>query len=195
MSNEYGATALLEFLGHAADRGLMPAATAQALGVACRNIFQVLEDEEKADLRALDLDAVVKRFSNRRAHDFNPRSLREYGRRLKRAVEIFIAWRTDPAGFSVQTRAPKRAVKSGRGAPPRATHASGSDHGAAALVPVSANATVVPLTGTLTEVYNTSFPVRPGMVVTLMGVPADLTSAEAERLAGFVKVLAVAGER
>jgi hypothetical protein len=67
---------LLEFLDHAGERGLMPAATARALGVATRNVLAVLTDQEKADLRNQDLDAVIKRFNNKRARDFNPSSLK-----------------------------------------------------------------------------------------------------------------------
>ena len=54
----------------------MPAATARALGVATRNVFAVLTDQEKADLGNQELDAVIKRFNNKRARDFNPSSLR-----------------------------------------------------------------------------------------------------------------------
>lgn len=39
--------------------------------------------------------------------------------------------------------------------------------------------------------YQSSFPVRPGTVVTLSNIPNDLTSEEAERLAQFVRLLGV----
>jgi hypothetical protein len=185
VSNEYSADALLGFLNHAADKGLMPAATAQALAVGCRNVFQILDDAEKADLRALDLDDVIKRFGNRRAHDFSPDSLRTYGNRLKRAVELFVQWRDDPAGFSVKTRATKNSAKSRR---MDTAQLEKMESAPVAANPV-ASAPAVP------GGYSTSFPVRPGVVVTLTNVPADLTAAEAERLAGFVRMLGVqAGE-
>ena len=180
MSNEYSAGALLDFLDHAADKGLMPAATAQALAVACRNVFQILDDAEKADLRVLDPDEVVKRFSNRRAHDFNPASLREYGRRLKRAMGMFVQWRDDPAGFSVKTRSTKVSTRSRR----NAARPDEVEPVPAASVPTSSP---TPVPGG----YSTAFPVRPGVVVTVTNVPEDLTAAEAERLAGFVKMLGV----
>lgn len=180
MSNEYSAGALLDFLDHAADKGLMPAATAQALAVACRNVFQILDDAEKADLRVLDLDEVVKRFNNRRAHDFNPASLREYGRRLKRAMAMFVQWRDDPAGFSVKTRSTKASTRLRR----NAARPDEVEPVPAASVPTSSP---TPVPGG----YSTAFPVRPGVVVTVTNVPDDLTAAEAERLAGFVKMLGV----
>ena len=38
---------------------------------------------------------------------------------------------------------------------------------------------------------DSSLPVRPGVVVTLGNIPNDLTKAEADRLAEFIKMLAV----
>ncbi|MHB8565089.1 MAG: hypothetical protein ACYDDA_14390, partial [Acidiferrobacteraceae bacterium] len=64
-----------------------------------------MTENEKADLSPLDLDAAIKRFTNRRAKDFNPTSLKEYGRRVRRAVELFLSWREDPASFTIKTRA------------------------------------------------------------------------------------------
>ena len=97
MANSYSADDLLEFLDHAGDKGLMPAATAQALAVATRNVVGILTENEKADLSQLDIDAAIKRFTNKRAKDFNPSSLKEYGRRIRRAVELFLAWREGSA--------------------------------------------------------------------------------------------------
>ena len=46
MANSYSADDLLEFLDHAGDKGLMPAATAQALAVATRNVMGILAEDE-----------------------------------------------------------------------------------------------------------------------------------------------------
>lgn len=176
MANGYSADDLLEFLDHAGDKGLMPAATAQALAVATRNVLAILSDVEKADLSQLDLDTAIKRFTNKRAKDFNPTSLKEYGRRVRRAVELFLNWREDPANFTIKTRA--------TGAPRK------KDKGSVSSEPAARDATEQ----TLDEVpgtYRSSVPVRPGLVVTLVNIPNDLTSAEAERIAGFVKMLAL----
>jgi len=176
MANGYSADDLLGFLDHAGDRGLMPAATAQALAVATRNVFAILSDAEKADLSQLDLDAAIKRFTNKRAKDFNPTSLKEYGRRVRRAVELFLTWREDPANFTIKTRttsAPRRKDKVSVHSEPAVRDAA--EH------------SVDEVAGT----YRSSVPVRPGLVVTLVNIPNDLTGAEAERIAGFVRMLAL----
>lgn len=175
MANAYSVDDLLEFLDHAGDRGLMPAATAQALAVASRNVLGVLTEDEKNNLNGQDLEAVIKRFNNKRARDFNPSSLKEYGRRVHRAIDLFLKWREDPANFTVKTRATTAARKKGKAAEIEITD-----------TPSPINDVAVQRPGT----YHSSFPVRPGVVVTLANVPEDLTKAEAQRLAEFIKMLA-----
>ncbi len=168
---------LLDFLAHAGEQGLMPLATAKALAVACRNVFGVLDDAERSALPVADLDAVIERFATARAEDFNPGSLKEYGLRTKRAIELYLRWRESPADFSVKTRATKAArvreqtalsdsiarSDSPREFSPRTTSGFGS--------------------------FQTAFPLRPDYLVTLDNIPRDLTTAEAERLAQFVRLL------
>lgn len=182
MQNGYSTEDLLDFLTHASDRGLMPTATAQALAVASRNVLGVLADDEKSDLRQVDLAATISRFENKRARDFSPSSLKEYGRRLSRAVAMFLDWREKPADFTVKTRATKAGARRAKAIKlaPGDGESSGReiDSGSSSI-------------GTSGPGYQSAFPVRAGVVVTIANLPPDLTSAEAERLAGFVRLLAV----
>ncbi len=177
MANAYSAVDLLGFLDHAGDKGLMPAATAQALAVASRNILGVLTQEEQEDLSKLDIAAVIRRFNNKRAKDFNPASLKEYGRRLNRAVDLFLGWREDPANFSVKTRATGSGRKSEKKLPLNDASNVGADEESIAT---SASAS-----------YQSALPVRPGVVISLTNIPNDLTKAEAARVANFVSLLAM----
>jgi hypothetical protein len=177
MANTYSVADLVEFLDHAGDKGLMPAATAQALAVATRNVMGILTDQEKKDLGGQDLDAVIRRFNNKRAKDFNPSSLKEYGRRVRRAIDLFLRWRADPANFTVKTRATSGSRRKGNAAEIADTEET----------EVAAESVMSHRAGT----YHSSIPVRPGMVVTVANVPHDLTKAEANRLADFIKMLAV----
>ena len=179
MANSYSMDDLLEFLDHAGNRGLIPAATAQALAVASRNILGVLSEQERADLGALDSASIIKRFNNKRAKDFNPSSLKEYGRRLNRALELFLRWREDPAGFTVKTRTSSTAKK--KESPQAGSEAGSGWRESTASVPAAP--------GT----YQSSIPVRPGVVITLLNIPHDLKKSEADRISAFVKMLAVDG--
>ena len=176
MANDYSVADLLEFLAHASQRGLMPAATAQALAVASRNVFGVLGEVEGSDVRSMDLDGVINRFTNKRAKEFNPASLKEYARRARRAVELYLQWREDPANFSVKTRTTSIRRDRGKNSTiSRPTEPDIEPSGSPQLAP-----------GT----YQSAFPVRPGRIVTISNLPEDLTAAEAERLAQFIKMLA-----
>src|SRR5262249_26453803 len=93
----------------------------------------VLTDEEKSDLGSQDLGGVIKRFNNKRAKDFNPSSLKEYGRRVHRAIDLFLNWRDDPANFTVKTRTTAGSRKKGQAAeiagPDEATSSLGAGNG------------------------------------------------------------------
>lgn len=182
MANAYSMDDLLEFLDHAGARGLMPAATAQALAVASRNVLSVLSDQERTDLGQQDIDSVVKRFNNKRAKDFTPSSLKEYGRRVHRAIDLFLKWREDPANFTVKTRLTTGTRKKERNQ--ETTDGPSVDQEYSESVNL-----------TRTGTYQSSIPIRPGLVITLVNVPKDLSKAEAERLASFVRMLAVDEEK
>lgn len=177
MANSYSADDLLGFLNHAGDHGLMPAATAQALAVATRNVLGNLAENEKADLSRLDLDTAIKRFNNKRARDFSPASLKEYGRRIRRAVDLYLSWRENPANFTIRTRTTTAARK--------------RDMGSADDEPVARETRTEQVPDEVAGTYRSAVPIRPGLVVTLLNIPSDLTEAEAERIAGFVKMLAL----
>lgn len=179
MANGYSVDDLLAFLAHAGDKGLLPQATAGALGVATRNVLGVLEGPDREDIRGLKLDSVIKRFTNKRAQDFSPSSLKEYARRVNRAVELFLSWRGDPANFTVKTRATSAGRKKDRPSRPENVIDAGARDTASATSPHGADG------------YESSFPVRPGTIVTVLNIPSDLTPGEADRLAKFVRMLAV----
>jgi len=188
MQNGHSLEDLLDFLSHAGERGLMPTATAQALAVATRNVFSVLDDAERSSLPFDDLEAVIRRFNNKRARDFNPASLKEYGRRVRRAVEMYQQWKSDPANFTVKTRSTNTSKKkekvNGRTAPAGQPGAI-QDSVEPALATNAAPVTAGSVTG-----YQTAFPVRAGHVVVVANIPFDLSQSEAERLAQFIRLLA-----
>jgi hypothetical protein len=179
MDSEYSVGGLLEFLEHAAERGLMPVATSRALSSATRNVLGVLSEDEASDVRQLDLDSVIRRFTNKRARDFTPDSLKEYDRRTRKAVALFKSWREDPANFRAPTRTTTQSKKP-KTRPENDARSGGVD-------PSSNVPTLQTMTG---SGYQTAFPLRAGHVVTLTNIPEDLSTAEAERLGQFIKMLA-----
>lgn len=190
MPNGHSLEDLLDFLSHAGERGLMPTATAQALGVASRNVFSVLDDAERSSLPFDDLEGVIRRFNNKRARDFNPASLKEYGRRVRRAVELYQQWKNDPANFTVKTRATNTSKKRDK---PTDRPANATQRGSTSeSIESSGGATSAPVIAEAVAGYRTAFPVRPGHVVVVENIPFDLSQGEAERLAQFIRLLAPA---
>jgi hypothetical protein len=189
MSETYAIDDLLEFLTHASQRGLMPVATAQAMAVATRSVFAVLDADERAQLPVGELDAVIRRFQHRRARDFNPVTLQEYGRRVKKATELFLSWRRDPKAFAVTTRS-RSAGRSG------AEHVSPAAPDATDGAFAGGSPAVSPAVSLSVDAnsYSTRLPIRPGHVLHLSNIPYDLTAAEAERIAQIVRLLAVDGD-
>jgi hypothetical protein len=180
MTNQYSLDDLIDFLDHTRKKGLMPAATAQALAVASRNVIGVLDNEEQENIAGIDIDATIKRFNNKRAKDFTPESLKVYGSRVRRAIELFEQWKTNPAEFSVKTRnsSPRRTLTK-----LRQNFVENEEPSVSPLdlqIPTSRPGT-----------FQSSCPVGPGRVITLSNIPEDLTSNEAGKLANFVKMLAV----
>jgi hypothetical protein len=169
---------LLAFLEVSATRGALPRATAAALTVASRRVMEVLTAKERANLLNVEPVVVVKRFNHKFADHFSAASLKEYGRRFERALELFKQWNAAPSNFSVPTRLTKRARQARAAVDPAHEESRVSVEGHS---PAPAGA----------PSFHSSFPVRPGTVVTLLNIPSDLTRAEADRLAQFIKMLAV----
>lgn len=183
MTNKYSLEDLLDFLSHTANKGMMPAATSRALAVATRNVFGILDEDEQSNIGALDLNAVIKRFNIKRAKDFNSGSLKEYGRRVQRAVELYEQWTENPAEFSVKTRATGTRRKS-----PKASQNDVNNE----VTPTNVvEASVAQIPTSRHGTYQSSFPVGAGRVITVSNIPEDLTSLEAEKLAQFVRMLAI----
>lgn len=181
MANAYSMDELLEFLNLASDRGLMPSATTMALSVAVRNVFGVLTEDERKNLDSIDLASAVKRFTTKRAREFSPGSLKEYGRRVQRAVELYQQWRNDPSNFSVKTKVTKSVARKPRWS------------GVEELQPASVTepAGIESAAPTRNGGYTSSISIRANWIVTLSNIPGDLSAAEAERIAVFVRHLAV----
>ncbi|HEX8717685.1 MAG TPA: hypothetical protein VF722_11990 [Gemmatimonadaceae bacterium] len=112
------------------------------------------------------------------SRDFNPSSLKEYRRRVHRAIALFDQWRDEPANFSPKTRATKANAKKPR---------NGTNGPHAMAAQVRADSSPALSEGS----YQSSIPIRPNWVVTIADVPADLARTEADRLADFVRMLAM----
>jgi len=185
MSQSYSVDALLEFLEYTAQKGLLNTSTAQSRKTAASKILSVLDADETADLRGIDIDAVFQRFLNKNAKDFTPESLATYRSRLKSAVDDFLRYRDNPASFRPSTGARPTPRKSAE--PSVASSKRTEKHQAKAATDDHATRLRTPPTNSI------SLPIalRADLIVRIENLPHDLSVTEAERIAAIVCAYAI----
>jgi site-specific recombinase XerC len=182
----YSANKLNEFFDYVISKGLMNKETANSRKIASSKILDILEDDEKSDLRQLDRDQAFQRFVNLRGRDYNPQSLSVYKSRFSAALDDFIAWVSDPVSFkpSTQTRASKN-VKKLESRERRQT---------VSLEEVEKRLEQPPQTGNQeppsSEHLSLPIPLRRGVVVKIQGLPNDLTPDEAKKISAIISAYA-----
>src|SRR5215211_5317447 len=99
---------LVDFLTYVTEKGLLNKNTAGAMRAAARELLSVEnEDLASIDVRVLEVDQLTQRFANLRAQKFTPQSLETYQSRFRKAVEMYLRFLDNPAGWrpDVRTRA------------------------------------------------------------------------------------------
>jgi hypothetical protein len=172
---DYSRNALARFIDYVVEKNLVNPSTAQGWRVATTKVLEELSPENREDVRRIDVDATFKQFLNRNPGRLSPASTGEYRRRVGRAIEEFVSWMENPAGYGSRTAA--WTAKSDRGPRPRA--------------PVAPRSEVLPASDPAEAVGGValSFPVRPGFLAQVV-VPTDLTVEEARRMGAFLLTLA-----
>lgn len=178
--DRYSAHKFVEFWGYVIAKGLMNRETATSRKIAAQKVLAIASEEERQDLRSLDRDGVFVRFENLEGKKYSPQSLRVYRSRFNTALDDFIKWSENPSGsFKSPPRVkPSTDKKSGKPKKP--------DSQPRALPSVAEN-----VLGT--ENLTLPIPIRAGVVVKIFGLPVDLATEEAEKIAGVIKAYAVKG--
>jgi hypothetical protein len=176
MANGFSVQELNDFLDYLRVKGLMTASAIAGRKAAVNNILGILSAEEMKDVRNLDLDQVAARFANLKGSGFKPDSLRVYKSRVSTAIADFLAYRKDPMTFRPNKSGPRNssAPKREKSEKPATTGATNLYHAGEAI----AEDVVFPI------------PLRPNLVIKLVGVPGDLTKREANKIANVVMALA-----
>lgn len=173
-----------DFLTTVANRGDMNANTAGAMKAAVKEVLSSVHNEEweTVDVSKIDLDTYADRFARLRASKFKSASLKVYQSRFKNAIEMYMAWRANPAEWKYKAERPyadrKAKVQAASQRQERkGSHFTGSN-GHQAPDPDGVNMVDYP------------YPLRKGLLVTLR-LPDDLTKQEASRLRAYVDSLAI----
>ncbi|MFQ5627585.1 MAG: hypothetical protein ACE5I1_02400 [bacterium] len=171
---------MLSFLDWAAQKGIMKSATASAMKAASNKVLGGLDENTKKDLSKIDVEAAFKKFrkTDPNASGLNRDSLKTYLNRTKKAVEEFLAYKTDPDNWTPSI--PQRARQSKNGNSRAVAGLAGGRQ---------AGQTALPLHFPEDVALTYQFPLRPHQVIKILGLPRDLKTAEARRLAAFLMTL------
>lgn len=182
MNPQYSLDALKAFIVFVRDKGLASKSTSTGWQVAVNKVLDHLSEGEEQDVRAVDLDAALRRFSNKNPNLLSPKSLNEYRRRVAQVISEFVQWKEDPTAYKPRGATPTRRKESGstKGTgPTRATPKGTSSSPSVTPAPMATNAASLSLV----------FPLRPDFLVQVT-VPRDLKTDEARRLGAFLLTLA-----
>jgi hypothetical protein len=165
---------LVEFIDMLASKGLMNKNTVSARKAAVNAILGVLTPEEGEDVTSLDLDELGQRFKNLYGTKFTPDSLKVYISRARSTIEDFKSYCADPATFKPSVGAPRNP------GPSKGDNGGAQRHASrAAEYERFAGEVVFPV------------PIRPDLIVKIVGLPSDLTKNEATKIANVINALAV----
>lgn len=176
MERDYSAKAFFEFMDYLSAKGLLNQNTATSRKAASKKILDILESEEKKDLRKIDVDALHNRFANLSRNTYTPQSLQVYKSRFASARKDFIKFVDNPSGFrpTVAQREPPSGNKAFKRAPESAMKSETTSYQPSGF----REPLVFPV------------PIRSDVTIEIRNLPVDFTEAEAERVAAVVKALA-----
>jgi site-specific recombinase XerD len=182
MNADYSRTALLKFIDYLSNKGLMKQSTAIGRKAACNKVLGILDDNEAADLRNIDVDSLMQRFSNKEGSNYKATSLNVYAGRVKSALEDFVKYVDNPMAFktNVMPNGKKPAEKQ---KPLRDDNRKEAGANVERLpeTPLTSPAAVSIM----------PIPLRQNLTIYVQGLPFDLTSAEANKLANVIRAMAL----
>lgn len=177
---------LLEFLRTVERKGWLNRASARAMLSACQQVSGSLDPNERLDVGVIDIEGAVQRFANRNP-DVAPNSLRDYRSRATKSVRLYWEWRKNPTGW----KPPGSSGIARRQGASRPGYVRGKPRTPKDLSPEIGGETNLG-TDTLSERGLTfPFPLRPNVIISIGNIPPDLSVSECERIASFLKAVAV----
>jgi hypothetical protein len=186
METDYSSDGLLTFLREAALAGRMTPAVARTRRAAAEALFEKLTATEAEDLRNLELDALMARFLDIHGSGLRSEVVQLYGERLYDALDDYFRFLRAPEEF--KSRRPRALTT------PRRSGDSG-DSGDNADAEETRALEAVRLSAPTQRPDVMPVQLGEGRVVYLHGIPPDLTTAEARKLARVIEALADDEER
>lgn len=163
---------LLKFLKFAGMEGLINPAVARARRNAVEQLAAELSEEERKDVKRIDVDELASRFHKLEGSSIRMEALSLYAERFRMALVDFLAWSKNPAGFQSVGGEQRRATPRG------------------SLTPEQEVAERITLESTENPSNIIPIQLRSDETVYVANLPLDLTANEADRIARVVRAFA-----
>lgn len=179
MSSNRSAPAFLSLIDYLGQKGLIPAATASSRKATANKVLAILSEDEAQDVLSLDLDHLMQRFHNLNPQQYTPESLQTYKSRMKTALEDFRAYTENPLTFKPSGQSkPKPKINGEKGA--------GVGTNSVQSKPIPTQFQNQPSHSSMPGVSVLPIPLRADLTVQIAGLPFDLTSVEAKKIANII---------
>ena len=182
---------LVKFLDTAGKKGWIKPSTAKVMRNTCERVFGALDAEEKVDVAEIDIDDALTRFANKNT-DVASGSLGQYKSRLRSAVKMFTDAKANPTSWKPPSSRGHRGTGNRKGTSPKGATSNGKPpkrHKApGTATPPAASENVAEVLG---RGLSYPFPLRADVTITISNIPRDLRATEVDRIAQFLKALAI----
>jgi len=155
---------------------------------ACKNLFSVLNDDEKSADYVLDnLDIVVNRFRNKN-NTVKPATVKVYKSRVKSSLEDFLSWSRDPIAWerSINEKESHSGGKKARGKTKKTARVEKRNTSAKNKVAEESPTPAKPVEKLPKGARKISFPIRPDFDIEITIPTEGLTTKELIRLGLFL---------
>jgi hypothetical protein len=171
---------LFEFCDYMVDKGYATAGAMEPWKTAAKKILSAVDPEgyEQMDLSTADLDDIQSRFETLTLSDYKHESQITYGKRLRNAVTAYLSF--------VETGRPPQLRKPRQASSPKAEKKNN--------VRSIGTPKAAPGTPTDPALVKFPFPMTDGTLAEL-NLPTRISKQDAERLATFVRTLAIEPQR
>lgn len=189
MSFPYTADGLKEFIQFLSDKGLLNPNTAGGMRTASEKVLSALDENERQNIKGLDVETALRRFQNKNPGAIKPDSARVYQSRLGRALQLLDEFNLNPTGFKVKSIGKGKVTENGIPAKkkqePRKGQTTYDSMGGNPPNTAEIQNAVV-----RTQSVSLMFPLR-GDFNAQFVIPKNLTMREAKKLAAYFELLAV----
>ena len=177
-AEDYKYEMLVNFLRQSTIEGLLNPAVAKSRLSAVENLVVEMTDEEKADLRKVDIDNLCARFHKLHDSSIRPEVLNLYNKRMNAALVDYFSWLDDPKSFysigGDTIKKDKRYKMSEK---------------EVSFEEKALEEITLATTDRAADIF--SIPLRDDRTIFVQNLPLDLTPKEAKKIAKVIEALAI----